>query len=106
MVQEAAPPTLTQADVSRKLGFEFALPEGSQVAIYGATVSLVTTMPLTAAREYTARALRDAGFVLQETVERSPGEFYSDFTQGDRTLGVLVFQVTERGATIQLGAPK
>lgn len=105
--QTETPPELTQADVTGALGFEFTLPEDAKVLnIIGATVSILTTMPLDDARAYTERAMRTAGFTPGAEVERYPGEFYTDYTKGERTIGVLVFQVTESGATISVGALK
>jgi hypothetical protein len=96
----------SQADVDRKLGFVFPIPEGSHAAIYGATVSLLTNMPLAEARAYADRSMAGAGFQSVEVVERAPGEFYTDYERNGRTVGVAVFQVTERGATIQVNALK
>ena len=106
IAQVPLPPALSQDDVTRKLGFEFPLPESAHVSIYGATVSILTALPLAEARQYAERSLRAAGYVPSAAVERAPGEFYTDYVQDERTVGVLVFQVTERGATIQVGAPK
>lgn len=105
--QTEMPPKLTQADVTGKLGFEFTLPEDANVlSITGATVSILTAMPIEDARTYAERAMRAAGFTPGTELERYPGEFYTDYTKGERTIGVLVFQVTESGATIKVGAPK
>lgn len=101
-----APPPLTQQDVTRTLGFEFPVPEGAHVSIYGKTVVLVTGMPLDAAREYAAAAMRETGFVGGDEAESATGEFRIDYRKGERSLGVQVFQVSERGATIRVGAVK
>ena len=45
-----------------------------------------------------------AGFRSTDSVERAPGEFHTDYAAGEPTVGVLVFQVTERGATILVNA--
>ena len=95
-----------QEDVTRALGFPFPLPDGAVVRVYGATVSVVTTLPLAAARSYAARAMRDAGFVPGTEEERAPGEYYTLHERDGRRVGVLVFQVTDRGATIQVGGPR
>jgi len=105
--QNVAPPAPTQADATRALGFEFTIPGGGRVInIVGATVSMITAMPLDDARTYSERTMRAAGFTPGEEVERYPGEFYTDYTKGERTVGVLVFQVTDSGATITVGSPK
>lgn len=105
--QNVAPPAPTQADATRALGFEFTIPGGGRVInIVGATVSMITAMPLDDARAYAGEAMRAAGFTPGEEVEQYPGEFYTDYTKGERTVGVLVFQVTDSGATITVGSPK
>lgn len=106
IVKEPQPPAVTQANVTQKLGFEFPVPEGAHISIYGATVNLLTSMPLTEARNYTERAMRAAGYTPKKEIERAPGEFYADYDREGANLGVLVFQVTPKGATIQLGAIK
>ncbi|MCB1183593.1 hypothetical protein KDM41_09165 [bacterium] len=99
-----APAVPGQDEVDRKLGFPFPVPAGATVSIYGATVNVLTTLPLDEARAYADRTLRAAGFVPGEAVERAPGEFATTCTRDGRSLVVLVFQVSARGATIQLGA--
>lgn len=106
IVRVSPPPSLGQDEVTAELGFDFPVPEGAQVSIYGATVNLITALPLAAARDYADRHLRAAGFAAVETQERATGEYYTDWVKGERKLGVLVFQVSPRGATIQLGALK
>jgi len=103
----ATPPQLTQADITRALGFEFTLPEGATVLnIVGVTVSMLTAMPIDDARTYADRTMRAVGFTPGAEAERYPGEFYTDWTKDERSIGVLVFQVTEKGATISVGSPK
>lgn len=96
----------TQADVTRQLGFEFPIPPNSHVSIYGATVNFVTSMPLAEARKYVSETMVSIGFQAGDEVERAKGEFFTDYFVGERAVGVLVFQVSDRGATIQVGAPK
>lgn len=100
------PPQPSQAEVEKKLGFSFPIPKDSHVAIYGTTVTIVSSMPLEDARTYANQSMNTAGFEQTNVEELSPGEFYSTFTNGDRTLGVKVFQVSERGATIKVNAIK
>jgi hypothetical protein len=105
-VHVEAPVMPSQREVTEKLGFEFPIPEGSHVAIYGATVTIVTNMPLTVARSYAASSMQAAGFAVVKETEIATGEFYTDYRREARTLGVMIFQVSERGATIQVNAKK
>jgi len=106
VVRNEGPVSKTQEDVNAKLGFEFKVPEGAFVSIYGATVNIITTMPLAEARTYAAKRMGAAGFTAVDEIARPTGEFYTDYENGGRRLGVQVFQVSATGATIQVGAKK
>lgn len=104
--QSGVGPTPVPSTVAQALGFDFPLPEGASFSVVAATVNVLTTLPLAEARAYAEDTMNAAGFEEISREERATDEFFYQYSDGERTVGMLVFQVSERGATIQLGAPK
>jgi len=102
-----APPTPTPAEIVALLGFDFPIPEGSQLSVVARTANILTPMSVAEARVHLEEAMTDAGFVqVGDPVERAKDEFFYTFQRDERTVTANVFSVVAGKTTIQIGAAK
>lgn len=103
----ATPPTPMPAEVMALLGFDFPIPEGSQLSVVGRTANIVTPMKVAEARSLLEEAMAAAGFTqVGEAEERARDEFFYTFQREERTVTANVFSVVSGKTTIQIGAAK
>lgn len=107
VVEVNAPPTPMPAEVVALLGFNFPIPEGSQLSVVARTANILTTMGLAEARTYLEEAMAAAGFAqVGQAEERAKDKFFYTFQRDDRTVTANVFSVLTGKTTIQIGAAK
>ncbi len=102
-----APPTPMPAEIVALLGFDFPIPEGSQLSVVARTANIVTPFSVAEARIHLEEAMIAAGFTqVGESEERAKDEFFYTFQRDDRTVTANVFSVVAGKTTIQIGAAK
>lgn len=102
-----APPTPMPAEVVALLGFDFPIPEGSQLSVVARTANIVTPFSVAEARTHLEEAMAAAGFTqMGQPEERAKDEFFYTFQRDDRTVTANVFSVLAGKTTIQIGAAK
>jgi len=102
-----APPTPMPAEIVALLGFDFPIPEGSQLSVVARTANIVTTFSVAEARTHLEEAMAAAGFTqVGEPEERAKDEFFYTFQREERTVTANVFSVVAGKTTIQIGAAK
>ncbi|MCL4834246.1 MAG: hypothetical protein KJZ86_17515 [Caldilineaceae bacterium] len=103
----AAPPTPTPSEIMALLGFDFPIPDGSQLSVVARTANILTPMSVAEARTHLEEAMTTAGFSqVGDPVERAKDEFFYTFQRDERTVTANVFSVVAGKTTIQIGAAK
>jgi hypothetical protein len=101
------PPTPMPSEVLALLGFEFPIPEGSQLSVVGRTANILTPMSVDEARTHLEEGMAAAGFTqVGDPEERSENEFFYTFQRDERTVTANVFSVVVGKTTIQISAAK
>ncbi|RME54499.1 MAG: hypothetical protein D6790_16715, partial [Caldilineae bacterium] len=101
------PTPLPASVIADLFGFDFPLPEGSTVTVYGATVNILAPISVAEGRRILEETLTANGFSqVGDPEERAANEFFYTFEKGGQTFTANVFSVVEGKTTIQLGAVK
>ena len=101
------PTPLPASAIKDLFGFEFPLPDGSTLTIYGATANILAPISVAEGQKILVETLTANGFTqVGEAEERAANEFFYTFQRGGQTFTANVFSVVAGKTTIQLGAVK